>query len=77
MVFPSGLRRSCDNGSSSSTDTSCPCSIAHFATADPTRPAPTMSMNMGRTLAASAREHPQQRRALSGRHAPGVAAAGA
>ena len=41
--------RSCESGSSSSTDTSCPAASADLASADPTRPAPTISTNMGRT----------------------------
>src|ERR1700749_2781388 len=42
--------RSCDSGSLSSTETSCPASNARLATADPTRPAPTITMNMRGTL---------------------------
>ena len=38
--------RSCESGSSSSTDTTWPSCNAHFATVEPTRPAPTIRMNM-------------------------------
>ena len=48
--------RSCDSGSLSSTETSCPASNARLATADPTRPAPTIRMNMGGTLGPLRRE---------------------
>src|SRR5436190_3181075 len=40
-------RRSCESGSSSRTETSWPADRAARATADPTRPAPTMSTNIG------------------------------
>src|SRR5437588_5380236 len=36
--------RSCESGSVSSTEPSCPASIARFATAEPTRPQPTIRM---------------------------------
>src|ERR1039458_6473401 len=44
--------RSWDSGSLSSTETSCPASSARLATADPTRPAPTIRMKMPGTLGA-------------------------
>src|SRR4051794_16591194 len=42
--------RSCDSGSSSRTDTSQSRAMARLATAEPTRPAPTMRTNTGRRV---------------------------
>src|SRR5204862_1714138 len=55
-------RRSWESGSSSSTETSCPSASADLATAEPTRPAPTIITNMARRL-----DHAQARLSACGR----------
>ena len=59
-------RRSCESGSSSRTETSCPEARAERATAEPTRPAPTMRTNMVRHVTRFARRCPPLRRPRAG-----------